>query len=408
MPTQFSNLIGIRSRQLHPWQKLILTIGAPVATLLLARTLLTTLSTLKARGYKKNTSKILTAPTQTSDDSPYPPNALPGGRDVPTPYGNIRVYEWGPEEGRKVLFVHGISTPCIAFASMANLLVEQQGCRVLLFDLFGRGYSDTPDPAFFNQDVALWTTQILLVLASSPLAWMGSSRFTLVGYSMGGGIGAAFTSYFPSLVESLILIAPGGLMRPHHIAASSKLLYGGWLPDAVVNYYIYRRLKGGSGVPPGVGKPEAATAPAEAAESEVPVHPALAADSLAPVFPDRPRISPQNTVSWQVDAHPGFLPAFISSIKHAPISNEHERWRLIGRRQASSEGGAEGRLKEGRVLVLLGETDNVIVADEVEEDATEVLGKESVKVVRLAGAHDVPIVNAEGCVRAIEEFWSSR
>lgn len=37
------------------------------------------------------------------DELPYPPDALPGARDVDTPYGSIRVYEWGPEDGRKVL-----------------------------------------------------------------------------------------------------------------------------------------------------------------------------------------------------------------------------------------------------------------------------------------------------------------
>lgn len=110
---------------------------------------------------------------QDPDDLPYPPDALPGARDVDTPYGNIRVYEWGPEEGRKVLFLHGISTPCIAFAGMARLLVER-GCRVMLFDLFGRGYSDAPDPSLYRQDMGLWTSQILLVLASSKLAWTGT------------------------------------------------------------------------------------------------------------------------------------------------------------------------------------------------------------------------------------------
>jgi hypothetical protein len=29
-------------------------------------------------------------------------------------YGTIRVYEWGPEKGRKILFLHGITTPCVA------------------------------------------------------------------------------------------------------------------------------------------------------------------------------------------------------------------------------------------------------------------------------------------------------
>lgn len=45
---------------------------------------------------------------------PYPPDVLPGARDVDSPYGSMRVYEWGPEDGRKVLLIHGISTPSIA------------------------------------------------------------------------------------------------------------------------------------------------------------------------------------------------------------------------------------------------------------------------------------------------------
>lgn len=62
----------------------------------------------------------------------YPPDALPGGRYVDSPYGVIRVYEWGPEDGRKVLLVHGITTPCIALGALAQGLVDK-GCRVMLF-----------------------------------------------------------------------------------------------------------------------------------------------------------------------------------------------------------------------------------------------------------------------------------
>jgi hypothetical protein len=67
---------------------------------------------------------------------PYPIEVFPGARDVTSPYGSIRVYEWGPESGRKVLFVHGISTPCIALGGIAHRLVDH-GCRVMLFDLYG-------------------------------------------------------------------------------------------------------------------------------------------------------------------------------------------------------------------------------------------------------------------------------
>ena len=69
------------------------------------------------------------------DRLPYPPDIFPGGRDVESPYGSIRVFEWGPEDGRKVLLVHGISTPAMSLGGLAEELVEK-GCRVMLFGTF--------------------------------------------------------------------------------------------------------------------------------------------------------------------------------------------------------------------------------------------------------------------------------
>lgn len=88
-----------------------------------------------------NRSTTLSSPADTllptlevSDlkELPYPPFALPGSRDIPSPYGNIRVYEWGPEEGERILLIHGISTPSIALTDVAHKLVRK-GHRVLLF-----------------------------------------------------------------------------------------------------------------------------------------------------------------------------------------------------------------------------------------------------------------------------------
>lgn len=62
----------------------------------------------------------------------YPPDALPGARDVETPHGTMRVYEWGPADGQKVLFVHGDATPCLIFSKIAQGLVDA-GYRVMLF-----------------------------------------------------------------------------------------------------------------------------------------------------------------------------------------------------------------------------------------------------------------------------------
>lgn len=79
----------------------------------------------------------------------YPPDAMPGARDVETFYGSMRVYEWGPAGGEKILFVHGDATPSLVFSKIAQGLVDA-GYRVMLFgELCRRGYEHIhPDNDF--------------------------------------------------------------------------------------------------------------------------------------------------------------------------------------------------------------------------------------------------------------------
>ena len=102
---------------------------------------LTTVLTSQYHGNLHQPCRIIDSPLpsiqrnltkQQQDRLPYAPDVLEGARDVATPFGSIRVYEWGPEDGRKVLLVHGISTPCIALVGLAEELVAK-GCRVMLF-----------------------------------------------------------------------------------------------------------------------------------------------------------------------------------------------------------------------------------------------------------------------------------
>ena len=86
-----------------------------------ARVLRSPLKTTLPRLSKAETSHLV-----------YQPDAFPGARDVETPYGSIRAYEFGPEDGKKVIFVHGITTSCITLKYIAENLVKR-GCRVLLF-----------------------------------------------------------------------------------------------------------------------------------------------------------------------------------------------------------------------------------------------------------------------------------
>ncbi|KAL1876398.1 hypothetical protein VTK73DRAFT_9337 [Phialemonium thermophilum] len=368
---------------------------------------------------------------------PYPPDALPGGRDVETPYGSIHVFEWGPEDGEKVLLLHGIGTPCIALYNIASRLVER-GCRVMLFDLFGRGYSDAPTGIPY--DARLYASQILLVLASSPLAWTGDEAFHLVGYSLGGGLSVAFARYFPRLLRSVTLVAGGGLVRRDHVGWRSRLLYWtGLLPESLRAWLVRRRISpapargeietddsgatdsasreggGGGGSGGGSGSKQ------ELTEGRAGGHGLRKGDSDASggnSFDRAPlplgRSGRKHTVAsvmvWQLQNHAGFVPAFVSSIRHAPIYERREEWAALGRllaarrAQSATEPSVAG-LRGGKVLLVLGASDPVVVREELIQDATKVLGSEAFEVAVFDSGHEVAIVKGREVADAAVQFW---
>jgi len=93
----------------------------------------------------------------------------------------------------------------------------------MLFDLWGRGYSDSVD---LPHDSRLYTTEILLAITSSPIAWVPEG-FSLIGYSLGGGICADFTAAFPEMVKSLVrtskcFIFPWRIVNLFHMILSLR------------------------------------------------------------------------------------------------------------------------------------------------------------------------------------------
>lgn len=171
--------------------------------------------------------KIIRAPArETGKDSDHPTTYYPGERDIDTPYGSIRAYEFGPEDGEKVLFIHGITTPCAVFTGILPKMVEA-GYRVCTYDLFGRGYSDSPD---LKHDDRLYVTQILCVLQT-----IGWTKCSVVGYSLGGCLASSFASYFADSVDKLILIAPAGLLAQRDISFGRRLAMSESVPFGVVS-----------------------------------------------------------------------------------------------------------------------------------------------------------------------------
>ncbi|EIT80380.1 Alpha/Beta hydrolase protein [Aspergillus flavus] len=335
---------------------------------------------------------------------PLPNDVLPGARDVPTPYGSMRVYEWGPVDGPKVLFVHGITTPCIALGGVAHALADQ-GCRVMLFDLFGRGYSDCPSD--LPQDDRLFATQILLALSTSSVSWTGagSGKFSLVGYSLGGGIAASFASFFPQLLSSLVLIAPAGLIRDSQISFQSRLLYSrGLIPERVLGFLVGRRLRAGPLTTP---KPKSQKInAADALTEELPSQGGANTQLLSRAYP---HVTVPGAVKWQVNCHAGFVHAFMSSMQHGPILQQRQResWERLGeylsaQSKLSPEEQQDNGLPSDKVIIMCGEHDSVIVKDELVPDATSAL-QGNVEFRYFNAGHEFPSTKYDDVARALLE-----
>ncbi len=113
-------------------------------------------------------------------------------------------YEWlGPTRGPVAVCVHGLTTPSFVWRGLARGLARI-GYQVLIYDLYGRGYSDRIPG---HQDQAFFLRQLNDLLDDQQVA----GDITLLGYSMGGAIATAFTATHPDKVRQLILLASAGM-----------------------------------------------------------------------------------------------------------------------------------------------------------------------------------------------------
>ena len=125
------------------------------------------------------------------------------GQFVELSQGVTHFHLSGPAEGPLILCVHGLTTPSFVWNQLTKGLTAL-GFRVLVYDLYGRGYSDhldgVQDKGFFNQQL----DDLLIHLEIED-------AFHLIGYSMGGAIATGFASTYPARVRRLILLASAGM-----------------------------------------------------------------------------------------------------------------------------------------------------------------------------------------------------
>ena len=130
------------------------------------------------------------------------------GSWAPLKEGNL-YYRWYYSDAEvanneTVVLVHGFSTPHFVWDGMKGFLLDA-GYSILVFDHYGRGYSERPRIKY-TKDVFVQSLKDLLDTQGI------SAPVHLVGYSMGGPIVGHFTNEFPDMVKSMSLIAPAGFM----------------------------------------------------------------------------------------------------------------------------------------------------------------------------------------------------
>ncbi|QYT04196.1 AB hydrolase-1 domain-containing protein [Trichoderma simmonsii] len=302
----------------------------------------------------------------------------------------------GRGTGSWSLVSQALSVFCCIFAYI-NLYPYERGemTRLLLtrrshVDLFGRGYSDGPSNAPYDE--CLYTTQILLVLASSSLSWTGASSFHLLGYSLGGALAAAFAAYHSHMLRSLTVVCPGGLVRESHLSWKSRLLYShGVLPEWLLRSWVRARIAPQHGQSADVPDGD------EAAEVNF--------DDVTMAVGRNSSVRVGDVVGWQLDANPAFVDSYMSTIRYAPIYGQHDKmWAVLGEQLAANRELGQGLQ---RVCVILGDKDTLIIKDEWIEDTKTVLGEDGVEVCVISGGHEIAISKGKEVADVAMSMWKS-
>ncbi|KAH7381865.1 Alpha/Beta hydrolase protein [Cadophora sp. MPI-SDFR-AT-0126] len=265
-----------------------------------------------------------------------------------------------PSSPRHVVLIHGVGTPAIGLLPLATILAASTTpTTVLIYDLWGHGLSSTP---LATHTPGLFHTQILSLL--SHLQW---PRAHFIGFSFGGIIAASFTQFHTSAVESLVLIAPAGLLRRSNQSAWTRFLdFGGWGWgwESLSAERIYDFLGPG---------------PVEENWQEN-----LKGKGLNAI--------PRNAVQvWEKENHEGHVASLVSMYRYGGLYDMHETYRSV------AESGMD-------TLVLLGETDGFFEKMYMMGELEKLGWKGEVRVVEGVG-HGVVAEKTKETGDFVRKFW---
>ena len=266
-------------------------------------------------------------------------------------------------------------------------------------DSWGKGYTDTPFGV--PHDVRLYSLQILFATASSLISWTGaaSGGFSIIAFSLGCAETMYFASHFPYLINSIILLAPAGLLRRMPEGYDSIFFRYPFLAP-----FGYLRKLVGNILGVDQSKRPITVIRTHGENSQSPEGPsqfeALKSEAL-----DVPAI-----VQWQFDNHQGFVHTFANTIKYGPLMHQHQAWdkvcRIIkGENSNLLYSGQPCKLYDSKILVLLGDADEIVIPGEISEDLKKILSDKHVEIKTVSGGHGFPVPSCAEVIKHISTFW---
>ena len=124
-----------------------------------------------------------------------------------------------------VVLVHGFSVPSYIMRTTFNS-IKERGFRVIMMDLYGRGYSDNPN---LPQTDELRATQVIELMKSR-----GIEKASIVGLSNGGRIISKIADIEPELIKDLFYIASSGFYEYEEVY--DKNVYQEEIDNMILKY----------------------------------------------------------------------------------------------------------------------------------------------------------------------------
>lgn len=190
-------------------------------------------------------------------------------------------------------------------------------------------------------------------------------------------------------MTSLVLLAPAGLIRAETFGVVTRFVFtAGLVPERLLAAITKRRLQ----------VPIAASARRNGNPSDTAVKDSISA-LLTEAADPKPAEGEEATplekrvlryVHWMLNNHPGFVPAFMSCIRDAPLVGQHDAWRKLALRE------------KGSTVVILAKSDEIIDPEDYAADALPLIGgRERVVWTLVPGGHDFPMTHPRETLREI-------